>query len=33
MGRGVRGKFRDYGYTWDKTGKNGHYKLFEWRRP
>jgi hypothetical protein len=31
VARGVRGTFRDYGYAWDNTGKNGHYKLIEWR--
>jgi hypothetical protein len=33
VARGVRGKFRDYGYAWDNTGKNGHYKLIAWRGP
>jgi len=30
VARGVRGAFRDYGFAWDNTGKNGHYKLIEW---
>lgn len=30
VARGVRGSFQDYGYTWDNTGKSGHYKLIEW---
>jgi hypothetical protein len=33
VARGVRGTFRDYGYAWDNTGKNGHYKLIAWRAP
>jgi len=30
VARGVRGVFRDHGFAWDNTGKNGHYKLIEW---
>jgi hypothetical protein len=30
VARSIRGKFRDYGFAWDNTGKNGHYKLIEW---
>jgi hypothetical protein len=30
VARGMRGVFRDYGFAWDNTGKNGHYKLIEW---
>lgn len=30
VARGLRGIFRDYGFAWDNTGKNGHYKLIEW---
>jgi len=33
VARGVRGMFHDYGYAWDNAGKNGHYKLIEWRGP
>jgi hypothetical protein len=27
---GIRGTFRDYGFSWDNTGKNRHYKLIAW---
>lgn len=30
VARGLRGLFRDYGFHWDNTGKNGHYKLIDW---
>lgn len=30
VARSLRGKFQDFGYAWDNTGKNGHYKLIEW---
>lgn len=30
VARARRGFFQDYGFTWDNTGKNGHYKLIEW---
>jgi len=30
VARGVRGVFRDHGFSWDNTGRNGHYKLIEW---
>ena len=33
VARALRGQFHDYGYAWDNTDKNGHYKLIEWNGP
>lgn len=33
VARAVRGMFKDYGFSWDNAGKNGHYKLIEWSAP
>lgn len=30
VARGLRGLFRDHGFSWDNTGKNGHYKRIAW---
>jgi hypothetical protein len=28
--RATRGAYHDHGWTWDNTGRNGHYSRFEW---
>jgi hypothetical protein len=28
-----RGSYRDHGWNWDNTGRNGHYAPFEWQGP
>lgn len=33
MARGAASTYNDHGMTWDNTGKNGHYALFEWSGP
>jgi hypothetical protein len=31
--RATRSSFRDHRFTWDNTGRNGHYSSFEWSGP
>lgn len=31
--RATRGTFRDHAFTWDNTGRNGHYSSFVWTGP
>jgi hypothetical protein len=28
--RASRGSYRDHGFQWNNTGRNGHYSNFEW---
>lgn len=31
--RATRSSYRDHGFSWDNTGRNGHYASFEWAGP
>ena len=31
--RATRGSYRDHGFNWDNSGRNGHYASFEWSGP
>lgn len=31
--KAVRGSFRDHGFEWDNSGRNGHYAPFTWEGP
>ena len=31
--RATRGTYRDHGFAWDNTGRNGHYSSFVWTGP
>lgn len=31
--RATRSSYRDHAFTWDNTGRNGHYASFEWSGP
>ena len=31
--QGTATTYRDHGFTWDNTGKNGHYAPFDWKGP
>ena len=31
--RATRSSYRDHGFDWDNTGRNGHYASFEWSGP
>jgi hypothetical protein len=31
IARSVRGRFEDFGLSFDNTGKNGHYREFAWQ--
>lgn len=31
--RATRSAYRDHGFAWDHTGRNGHYASFEWEGP
>lgn len=31
--KATRSSYRDHGFTWNNTGRNGHYSSFEWRGP
>ncbi len=31
--KATRSSYQDHGFTWNNTGRNGHYASFEWRGP
>ncbi len=31
--KAIRSSYRDHGFTWNNTGRNGHYAAFEWSGP
>ncbi len=31
--KATKWSYRDHGFTWTKTGRNGHYATFEWSGP
>jgi len=31
--KATRSSYRDHGFTWNNTGRNGHYASFEWSGP
>ena len=31
--RATRSSYRDHGFAWNNTGRNGHYASFEWSGP
>ena len=31
--RATRSSYRDHAFSWDNTGRNGHYAGFEWSGP
>lgn len=33
LARGLKTTYKDYGFNWDNTGKNGHFAPFEWGGP